>query len=177
MLHAILLVSIVSLFTIADVSAQTTTARSEGFRGLALGRTIVVVDELGRETRGRLVRFTPDTLMMLVASSEVSVDRRRVASVYTRGDSIWNGMAIGAAAGAVLGVTSLQASRTQGDLDQAAAGILPILGAGIGTALDAVIRRKRVVYERQPGQTTGAALSLLPAVGASRAGLSMRMSW
>jgi hypothetical protein len=59
--HALLLASLIGLCASSEVSAQTTSTSSEGFAGLDAGRTVIVVDDLGVKTTGRLLLFTPDT--------------------------------------------------------------------------------------------------------------------
>jgi hypothetical protein len=111
-------------------------------------RAVVVVDDSGHRTHGQVLRFTPDALTLLVGGTEISVERTKVASVYTRGDSIWNGMAFGALSGGALGLVGLATSENPGDIEQAAVPVLAIMGIGIGAAVDAAIRKKHVIYER-----------------------------
>jgi len=125
-----------------------TPAFAQDLSTIAGTAAIVVVDDLGRKTQGRLVRFTPDALTLLVKGTEVTVERGNVASVATRGDSIWSGMAIGALSGTALGAAVLLSSGTQDDYEQFGAAVLAIMGLGVGTAIDALITGRHVVYER-----------------------------
>ena len=143
----VLLALLVSFNAITEAAAQT--AGSDHDLTAITGRqTIVVVDDRGRKTQGQLLRFTPDKLLMQVGGGEISVDRRNVAKVFARGDSIVNGMVLGAVGGTALGVLGAITSPTHSGEELAIIPFLTIIGLGVGTAVDALITGKHLVYER-----------------------------
>jgi hypothetical protein len=103
MSKAIGITTLVSLlFLPAVVQAQDPLG---GWRGLNTSSldTIYVTDDAGRRTEGKLVRFDPDSLVMLVNGMEQRFDRNRVLRIDKRGDSLKNGALIGAALGVLFG--------------------------------------------------------------------------
>jgi hypothetical protein len=173
MLHGILLASLISLVAIADVSAQTTPARSDSFGGLAGGRTLSVIDESGFEWTGRLLLFTPDTLTLDVNGGEVLLDRKNVQAVYERGNSAKKGFLIGLASGPALALAAVATGDPSPDGELAVgAVVVSALGAAIGAAVDAMIPGKRLVYAkegaftRQDSNTNGIVLGMIAGAGA-----------
>ena len=172
---------------------------AEDFSGLAAKREIVVVDNLGRETRGRLLALTPDTVALRVGNMDQTVRQQDVQMVFERGDSVKNGTAIGLLTGAAVGLTT-GASKTTCGRDPLGIGLitafsryepctfnervgqalgegalLGLLGAGLGAAVDAIIPGRRLLYERPQARSTH--ISVVPSLGPSRSGLSMAVSW
>src|SRR5262245_12259308 len=147
----VLVALLVSLHTVTGAFAQTAPEGDHDFTAIAGRPAVVVIDDLGKKTQGQLLRFTPDRLTMMVEGSEISIERRNVASVVERGDSVMNGMLFGALGGTGLGVLGLLTSENQGDFEQAAVPFFTILGLGVGTAVDALITGKRVIYDRATG--------------------------
>ena len=182
---------------IAEVSAQTTPSKTEGFSGIANGRTIMVIDDTGIETSGRLLRFTAEELTIAVDGRDRTFERRRVEAIYQRGDSVKNGMAIGFFVGAAAGfatgvrrtecgdhdyVTGYQYSHvpctgTEKVTEGLTIGALTgLLGVGIGAGIDKIIPGRRLLYER-PKQAGTTVFSIVPSLAPSRLGLLTSVSW
>jgi hypothetical protein len=140
-LHLALLFSLVAG---AEALAQPA-PRQAGFGGLIGGRTITVVDESGRQTKGRVLRFTPDQLTLSVQGSEVSFDRQNVTAVYEHGNSVKKGMIIGLLSGPALGFAALVTEGGDPYLLPATV-LFSAMGFAVGTAIDALIPGRRLVY-------------------------------
>jgi hypothetical protein len=121
-----------------------------------VGETVNVVDALGRETRGRVA-----TLSGVVLTLSVDATRREFAEADVRRidrrrrDSIWNGLLIGAGAGALVGFTRGRSLDSDGC---PRSGIECGQGAVIGTVsgalwgavggwiADALTRKRETIY-------------------------------
>ncbi len=130
---------------------------------VAIGDTVCVVDASGRETRERIVSISDVHLTVTAAGPDrvFHADTIRRVDRWRR-DSIWNGVLMGAGAGALvgLGVGRSADSRScprsavecgQGVLIGTAGGA--IWGALGGWVVDALIRKRETVYAAAP--TTG----------------------
>lgn len=153
MLHALLFATMISVFAIAEASAQTD-ALEPDFSGLG-GKTLSVIDDSGFDFRGRLVTFNADTVTLRVNGQDRTFDRKNVAAIYERGNSVKKGIILGALTGPVLAAAAL----TSGDdltADELGFGIMIFSGLGIlgGAAIDALIPGKRLLY-RRPGAEVG----------------------
>ena len=104
--------------------------RSEGLS------TVYVLDDTGQETTGELLQLDADALVLLVEGTERRFEAEQIIRLDKRGDSVRNGLLIGVAIGAVLGLMS-------------DAG--PLVGAlgfgGIGLGIDALRRGRTTLYE------------------------------
>src|SRR5690349_21694265 len=129
---------VIILVSISETAAQTPSRADT--RSREAGRTFVVVDDSGKETKGKLVRFTPEALTLAVKGREVVFDHRKVTAVFERGDSLKNGMIFGI----VPGVIALVAG---GDDDYAQAGsiVLMTIGLAAGAGIDALIQGRHLV--------------------------------
>ena len=137
------------------------TARAQeslgGWRGLNLSSltTIYVTDDGGRRTEGKLLRFEPESLVMLVEGAEQRFDAAHVRRIDRRGDSLKNGALIGAGIGVVLGLVTAGIADCIGDdpgggcaggrvaLFAVSTGIY----AAIGTGVDALIVGRTRVFD------------------------------
>lgn len=130
--------------------------RWDGVRATGL-TTVWVRDTAGTVTKGSLLAFTPDALVLLVDGDEQRFERSRVRRIQKR-DSLKNGALIGAVTGALIGVVTMGIadcsvdSRIDGcpglraSLVAVSAGVY----AGIGVGLDAVIPGRSTIYEAPP---------------------------
>ena len=171
----ILLALLVNLLAVTGAYAQTAPQRAHDLTAITAQKSIIVVDDLGKKTQGKLLRFTPDKLLMLVEGSEIAIDRRNVAKVFTRGDSVVNGMLLGVLGGTALGVVGVVTSENPGGLEGAAAVAFTVIGLGVGTAVDALITGQKLVYERAAGHPI--AISIAPSVSRGGLGMSTSVSW
>jgi hypothetical protein len=190
-LPALMLASFMSLAGLCGAAAQTTEAVVNDFTRLDGAETIVVVDDSGHQTKGHLLRFSPDQLTMKVDGRDLVFDRQQVTTIHAVGDSVKNGMLIGLFTGIAVGVVAGAAgSECGGFLEPARSctsdekfalatvgGVLfGGVGLGIGAAGDALIRGRRLVYHKaeRPGVAT---ISIAPALTPSRAGLALALTW
>jgi hypothetical protein len=183
---------LIGLFAAVDLSAQTAPGVTGDFSGLADTRpSIAVIDDAGKETRGRLLSFDPDRLTLRVGGRDQTFDRQHVTGVYQLGDSLKNGARNGFIIGAALGVTAGAAGTDCGDfwvgvrsctggekvrLAAVAGGVLGALGMGIGAGIDALITGRRVLYERPRGTET-LAISIVPSLAHARKTLALTVAW
>jgi hypothetical protein len=171
-------------------AATAQTAAEQDFSGLAGTRTsIEVIGDTGSATRGRLLRFDANSVSLESGHREITFDRRQVARIYQRGDSLKNGMfiglGVGAALGSTVGLTSdcgglfEAARRCTGSEKARRAAILGstlgALGMGIGVGVDALFSGRRLLYERR--STPAAGIVLRPTVGPVGAALAVSMWW
>src|SRR5690349_2151483 len=139
---------VIILVSISETAAQTPSTADT--RGREAGRMYVVVDDSGKETKGKLVRFTPEALTLAVKGREVVFDHRKVTAVFERGDSLKNGMIFGVLPG-------LLALVTAGDDDFAQAGSIALMTIGLaaGAGIDALIQGRHLVYGSRGDHTAG----------------------
>lgn len=119
--------------------------------------TVFVLDDAGVETRGKLLRLDHDAIVVLVNGSERRFETRRVASVTKRGDSLRNGVVIGAVVGivsGVLGSAMAECKNDRGGFSGCGAGTrvgLAVLSTGLyaaaGAGIDAAIQGRTVLYQ------------------------------
>ena len=185
-LHALL----VGLCAACEASAQTA-QKANDFSSFNNGRVLIVVDESGKETRGRVLRSTMDSLTMTVDGRDRMFDRQGVKAIYEQqGDSVRHGMMIGLAAGAALGA-SVGAGTECGGLFEpgrsctggekarlvaVVGGVFGAIGMGIGAAGDALVRDRRLLYERSGG-AEGPAISIVPYLAPSGRKLLLSVVW
>ena len=185
--HALL----VGLCAACEASAQTA-QKANDFSSFNNGRALIVVDDSGKETRGRVLRSTMDSLTMTVEGRDRLFDRQGVKAIYElQGDSVRHGMMIGLAAGAALGASvvafesvcggSFEEARscTGGEQARQAAvvgGVFGAIGMGIGTLSDALVRDRRLLYERSGG-AEGPAISIVPYLAPSGRKLLLSVVW
>jgi hypothetical protein len=164
-------------------SAQTATASWSNL-DRARGSKVYVQDDASVETKGRLLRLDPASLVIQVDGAERTFESTRIRRVQKR-DSLRNGALIGAVFGATYGLVAVAVADCPGDdpggpCPWARAGLFAF-GIGtwtaVGIGIDAVI----------PGRTT---LYQAPAVGSlpmparrfartvpPRAALSVTFGW
>lgn len=154
-------------------TAQAVASFADLSQRLNVGDTVTVDRVDGTQTRGHLVRMTPDVLVVKTAADDVALDRAQVRRIAVCCDSLLNGALIGLAAGAVLGVSasrSLAEYTPSYGFDLLAAGILGGVGAGLGVGLDALIRTHKTVYQ---APRVSARVSLAP----GRQQVSVQLRW
>lgn len=147
---------------------------------LKADETIVVTDESGRQTKGRLAEISATSLTVL-APERLIFAERAVAQIR-RTDSIWNGTLLGAAAGGAVYLGGLMFCEAN-KLDCGAAGgaevwmpgspmtawLAPAAGAILGALVDRA-KGNAVIYvtpSRRP------ALSVSPWLGRQGSGVSV----
>lgn len=173
----------------SSAAAQVTAAAGGDFSMLIGVRRVAVVDDTGRETIGRVLRVTADSLTMRVDGHERTFAPPEVSTVHQLGDPLANGAFIGLLVGGTLGVlgsTMLSDCTFEGArrCDDAAAVKNSVLGATIYGALGVAVgigidrlaegRTLRYVRSPRPGAIT---LAVAPALSRRGAGLQAVASW
>jgi hypothetical protein len=120
------------------------------------GDTVYVLAGQERETKGRVVQVSPSSLVVLVDGERRDFSPLSVNAVWRRGDSVLNGLAIGAVAGVLAG--GFLGGRNPGEKNKfwpQAGAVGGLVGSGLGAAVDAIIPGKRLVYRKPPGSSSG----------------------
>ena len=178
------------LISATVVTGQTVRA---DFTGLPTDHpTVHIVEDSGKETKGKLLRFDAISLTLDVNKTEMHFDRQQVDQIYVRGDSLTNGMLTGLFAGVGVGIVGgltadecggfIFSDSTRSCTGSEKAGIAGILsavfggiGLGIGAGIDALIPGRDVLYQRRG--PAGAGLSVAPVANRHGAGVSVAWRW
>ena len=145
-------VSAAAVVTALCGSASAQTAPADIAGRLTQGEQISVVDEQGRQFKGRLVRVAAEFLTIEKGRRQTDVRYQEVVKI-DRVDDLKKGATIGALIGAGLFALDALVAR-EGGLTLNAAGYLVIggmycgLGSGIGAGVDALIGGNRTLYQR-----------------------------
>jgi hypothetical protein len=138
------------------------------------GQKITVRLSDGRQFQGAVSDVTEAELAITTKSMREVIPAARIRDVRgSRSDSIWNGLIIGAGAGALVGL----ASNVLNDCDAHECGeayAIPIgmgIGAAVGAGLDALWRHKPVLYR---ASETGRRLNIQVVAGKVTAA---KVSW
>ena len=105
------------------------------------GEKVFVTDRSGVQTEGRILAFSPQELALLVDGHKLVVPTSQIGRVE-KGDSLWNGMLIGAAPFALFGGAAVGAScspRCSRDIPLGMV-IWGAIGSGIGALIDSRVR-------------------------------------
>jgi hypothetical protein len=143
-----------------------------------LGDQVSITDDSGQQTRGTLEHLGP-TVRLSVDGASREWMPQQITEIRRRGDSLRNGLAVGAAsggtAGALLGLAVASMLRNEGlDGGQAVLGLTALgvgIGAGIGVGLDALVTGSTVVYQR-PTRSVWVAPVVSPTARGVRLGVS-----
>jgi hypothetical protein len=144
--------------------------------------TIYVLDSDGVTTSGRLLRFEPDAVVMLVNGADRRIASTRVRRIERQGDSLRNGALIGAVVGGILGGLTAAATDCPGSGSECPAYRIvgPLLSAAfysaVGTGIDALVPGRTTLYVAADPSTSAGA-SLLPEHSRLRAGVQVSFSW
>ena len=104
------------------------------------GDKIFVTDRQGRQTGGRFLRASVEELVLGEGAHEIMIPLSTIGRVEKR-DSVWNGMLIGAAPSALVGMGAAGASCSPHCGRDVTVGALVFggIGAGIGALVDSTI--------------------------------------
>lgn len=163
------------------VAASAQTDADEIRRRVKDGQKILIVDDHGRELKGRIAGLTADALMLRAGRDRTDVPYERIVRIDRPHDGVLDGTLIGLGVGAGLGLIGALAAATDdsgwgspdpGHVALVAPLMLGGIGAAVGLGLDAVIRRETNIYRRQ-----GTTLSLSPTMGRRGRGVAIAVSW
>lgn len=147
------------------------------------GHTVYVIDDAGLETRGQVVSLSPSELTLRVDGQPRSMSAPRIRQVQRYGDSVWNGLAIGAAV-ALPGMLISDPryvpcrndpQRTCSDNEIAQRVMGAALVAAVGAGIDALIRGRDQVYVA-PGPISRAARRVVVSPRITDAGAGLTVS-
>lgn len=173
MTNRFLLITLIVAALPTLATAQPVASFTELPQRLNVGDTVTVDRMDGTQTRGQLVRMTPDLLMVKTAADEVALASDQVRRIAVCCDSLVNGTLIGLAAGSVFGVLvarSITEHSSSIESDVIGGAIFGGIGAGLGVGLDALIRTHKTVYQ---APRVSARVSLAP----GRQQVSFRLRW
>ena len=147
---------------------------------VAPGDRIVIVDAAGAETKGRISKLDGSTLSIKSGGGERRFGEEDLVVIRQRNrDSVLNGVLIGAAVGAGLGLIS-ELSCAAMDEDCPYNGLVTIGGAMWGTfagaTVDLLHRTQRDVFRRAPGPASKS-LTVSPLVAHRGAGAQVALRW
>jgi hypothetical protein len=183
--------AVAALTTAASTASAQVAPAAADFSVLSGVRTAAIVDDSGRETTGRLVRVTPQSLTLKVDGHEQVFEFDHVTTVHEVGDPLTNGLIIGLLIGGSLGVVGgafvmdcggppdgLRACTSTDRSRNAAIGgaVYGAIGLGIGAVVDKAIGRRTLRYARaaRPGAAT---VSVAPSIGPAGARLFVIAAW
>ena len=142
---------------------------------------VIVTDQSGQETRGRLVSWTPAAIVLDANGAKRAYSPGEAVRVDLRGDSVKNGMIIGAAVGGLLGLavgcptTGSQAEGCAAERVTFAlveAGLFALIGAGI----DALIPGRTRLWSAGSPQKSARGLTFDLSPRDRRASIAWRLS-
>jgi hypothetical protein len=168
-----------TLFVPLDAIAKTeslerrlsTTSFAELPAKLRPGDTVYVLETQELQVAGRVVEISGSTLTVLVNGDRRAFHPSTTQEIWRRGDSLRNGLAIGAIGGLLAG--GFLGGRNEGEEGSffPAGGFLgTLIGAGLGAAVDAAFVGRQLVY-RAPARPTARDLLISPVF--SRSGASV----
>jgi hypothetical protein len=152
---------------------------------------VYVVPDGGVEIKGRLIAFDQDSIAVWIDGRRWTFQRDDIRRIYRRGDSLTNGLRIGALAGGAAGV-GLAIAMSFGACDDLFRDFGPgcVVGASLvflvaiapvsiavgmlaGMSIDALHSGRTLIYQRR----SGPAIGLAPIVTRQRQGLSVSIGW
>ena len=115
------------------------------------GDRLFVTEPGGVQTEGRLLRVSPDELVLLAGDVERVFEREHIGRVEKR-DRLWNGMLAGAIPGAMIGASAGAFECSDcGRSVATGAIVVGVIGAGIGALIDANVKGYLRVYGESLG--------------------------
>jgi len=179
-----LYLAILALTLVPSIVCGQETAK--GWPGLNATRlpTVFVLDNAGRETKGKLLRLDADSLVILAGGTERRFEAGDVRRIEKR-DGLKNGAIIGTVFGALVGILTAGMSDCPGEdpggpCPAAHAGLALIsvgTWAAVGTGIDALIPGRTTLYEAPAAGPSGggAGSDGFPSLG--RVAVSLRLRW
>ena len=138
---------------------------------------VMVVDQSGLETAGRISELDASMLTISTNAGQIRFREDDVVLIRQRKqDSVWNGIAIGAAIGGGLGLLSELSCggycAPRGAITLGSA----VWGVGVGVLADVLQKTPRDIYRHGPVHD-GRAVAIAPLLGAHAAGAHIALRW
>ena len=177
-----------AMTTPSPVGAETVARSLEELgRRLKPGQKVHVLERSGRLTEGVITELTESSLT-LFAGENRTLGADDVLSVDREGDSVRNGVLIGAASGAVAGVVVLLSSRSLSQEQKMAddcpecsspsiVAIAAAEGAALGWLIDALRKGRTHLYEAPLSRPKHVSAGVAPIVGNGRRGLAVAVGF
>jgi len=148
---------------------------------LKVGDTVWVTNAQGREIKGRVTSFAPDTMGVDASGAHVLRADEVRAVEHRRPDSLangaWIGLGVGFATGAGLALWACSEDSCSWGGATMFALMIAGAGTGIGVGVDALIPGRRQVVYRAPGASGSARLSLAPMITPRTKGVAVAFSF
>lgn len=161
MQRAMLVVTMI-LWVVPGAEAQTARSFEELRRLAPVGETVYLVDAAGAERKARIFDISGSSLELTIDGARLVLRPADVTRVERRRkDSVWNGVLMGAGAGALIGFAGgrrLDSPSCPGAGPECGQGAIigatggALWGALGGWVVDALVRKREVVYAA-PGAT------------------------
>lgn len=137
----------------AATFAQSASAVWPGLERSAL-QTVYLRDQSGAETSGKLLRLSPEAVVLLVDGSERPFAMADVSRIQKRGDSLRNGALIGGALGLGIGIlmggiADCPGANASGPCPAFHAVLVPVAAltyAALGAGVDALVQGRTTIY-------------------------------
>jgi len=136
--------SAAALFSLLSAGAA---VAQQPLDSLKQGQQVRITDEGGRQLAGHVDAVSPIHLSI----DGHNVDVGHVTKIERKGDSLWNGLAIGAGVGVLLPLLPTEACVNQSRGGCVASGV--VTGALVGLAIDALHRGYTTVYRANTDKT------------------------
>lgn len=176
-MRATLMSTFLLLGCAAAAGAQPATGFAAVVPRVSAGDRLGIVDGAGATMWGRLVRITPADVEIVDASGHArAFAAGEIRRIERRGDSLRNGVVLGAFIGGALGgaiAGSMDLMGNSGGLGTFMRGAAVIGGVGgtVGLALDAVHVGRSTIYDAAPPSTSGGQ------AGVSGPGVQISLRW
>jgi hypothetical protein len=158
----------------APVSAQTAATR-EGSIATKRRPILHLLDRAGTEHTGRIVTLDEQQVTLIVDGRERRFERAGIVRIEKRGDSLKNGLVIGALAGLAMSLADIMNtggfcwdSEDCGSWNVLYVALTTGLAAGVGLAVDAGVKGRTVLYQA-PDSRQGRASSAGSGAAGTRA--------
>jgi hypothetical protein len=135
------------------------------------GDKVIVTDQQGRSTKGRLTSVSAEEIVLTVDGAPRQFPADTVTRVKRQRTGVLLGALIGLGAGIAAAIPLYQLQENEGTYTGVVFGVIA-LGVGSGIGIDALVNIPRTVYKREPNN-----LALTPLVGPKHAGARLTVSF
>jgi hypothetical protein len=136
------------------------------------GQKLVVLDKAGHEYSGRLAELSESSIALLAGDKRVELSAADVSRIEKRRTAVWEGLAIGAAAGALLGPTVGRESCLNAPSSHCVA--KGMAGLGLTGALLGSLKEIRTTVFESPQQRSSMGLGSHPFGAVASVSVSLR---
>jgi hypothetical protein len=153
-------------------------------RRMKPGQKVQVLERSGRLTDGVITELSESSLTVFAGESR-TLAAEEVLRVDREGDSVRNGILIGAASGAALGLVSMLVYTKEDEVtyqcpecnSPTIVGIFAVTGAGWGWLVDHLKKGRTPLYEASLPRPRHASVNVAPIVGKGRRGLAVAVGF